>query len=421
MIKDLVGLFPKEALNILLVLSLSFLIGLEREEHKAKGTSYTFGGVRTFPLIGLIGYMTAFLTDLSPIGVGVGFIVVGSFLLVSYLHKISMVGDAGVTTEVSGLLTYLLGPLVYSGKFWIATAIVVVAALLLELKEGLENLTNKIDSDEVVTFTKFLLVSFVILPIVPNQGFTPLNINPFKTWLVVVAVSTVSYGSYVVNRLAKGKGGPLLTAILGGAYSSTVTTIVLARRSKDEVMPRYFAGSILTASGIMYIRIFLLIFVFNASLAMKLFWPSVILFVIGVASGILWTRLPDPDRHEIERKYAPKNPLALRSALFFAMVFLVVLIVTELVVKFVSAQLIYPLAAIMGLSDVDPFIMSLTQTGGKALTLDTAARAVIIATSSNNVIKGVYASIFGEKRTGNQAFYLLLGLALIGMAFLMFI
>ncbi len=421
MIKDLVGLFPKEALNILLVLSLSFLIGLEREEHKAKGTSYTFGGVRTFPLIGLIGYMTAFMTDLSPIGVGVGFIVVGSFLLVSYLHKISMVGDAGVTTEVSGLLTYLLGPLVYSGKFWIATAIVVVAALLLELKEGLENLTNKIDSDEVVTFTKFLLVTFVILPIVPNQGFTPLNINPFKTWLVVVAVSTVSYGSYVVNRLAKGKGGPLLTAILGGAYSSTVTTIVLARRSKDEVMPHYFAGSILTASGIMYIRIFLLIFVFNSSLAMKLFWPSVILFVVGVCGGILWTRIREDEKHEIERKYAPKNPLALRSALFFAMVFLVVLIVTELVVKFVSAQLIYPLAAIMGLSDVDPFIMSLTQTGGKALTLDTAARAVIIATSSNNVIKGVYSSIFGEKRTGSQSFYLLLGLALLGMAFLLFI
>jgi len=419
--KELVGLFPKEALNILLVLSLSFLIGIEREEHKAKGTSYTFGGVRTFPLIGLIGYMTAFLTDLSPIGVGVGFIVVGSFLLVSYLHKISMVGDAGVTTEVSGLLTYLLGPLVYSGKFWIATAIVVVAALLLELKEGLENLTNKIDSDEVVTFTKFLLVTFVILPIVPNQNFTFLNINPFKTWLVVVAVSTVSYGSYVVNKLAKGKGGPLLTAILGGAYSSTVTTIVLSRRSRDEVMPRYFAGSILTASGIMYIRIFLLILVFNAQLAMKLFWPMMILFVIGCVSGFLWTRLPDPDRHKIERKYAPKNPLALRSALFFAMIFLVVLIATELIVKFVSTQLLYPLAAIMGLSDVDPFIMSLTQTGGKALPLETAARAVIIATSSNNVIKGVYASIFGEKRTGNQAFYLLLGLALLGMTALFFI
>jgi uncharacterized membrane protein (DUF4010 family) len=421
--KELLGLFPEEALKILLVLSLSFLIGLEREEHKAKGTSYTFGGVRTFPLIGLIGYMTAFLTNLSPIGVGVGFAVVGSFLLVSYLHKLSMTGDAGVTTEVSGLLTYLLGPLVYSGKFWIATAIVVVAALLLELKQGLENLTNKIDSDEVVTFTKFLLVTFVILPIVPNQGFTFLNINPFKTWLVVVAVSTVSYGSYVVNKLAKGKGGPLLTAILGGAYSSTVTTIVLARRSKDEVMPRYFSGSILTASGIMYLRIFLLIFVFNASLAMRLFWPMIILFVIGFAGGILWTRIPDGEKHEIERKYSPKNPLALRSALFFAMVFLIILIATELVVRFVSAQLIYPLAAIMGLSDVDPFIMSLTQTSGagKALFLDTAARAIIIATSSNNVIKGVYASIFGEKRTGNQSFYLLLGLALLGMAFLFFI
>ena len=39
---------PPEALKILLVLFLSFLIGLEREEHKVAVGSYSFGGVRTF-------------------------------------------------------------------------------------------------------------------------------------------------------------------------------------------------------------------------------------------------------------------------------------------------------------------------------------------------------------------------------------
>ena len=48
-------LLPPEGVKIVLVLFLSFLIGLEREEHKAARDTYSFGGIRTFPLIGLIG------------------------------------------------------------------------------------------------------------------------------------------------------------------------------------------------------------------------------------------------------------------------------------------------------------------------------------------------------------------------------
>ena len=55
----LTGLLPTEGLKIILVLCLSFLVGLEREEHRAEfkvPEPYAFGGVRTFPLIALIGY-----------------------------------------------------------------------------------------------------------------------------------------------------------------------------------------------------------------------------------------------------------------------------------------------------------------------------------------------------------------------------
>ena len=52
-----------EVFKLLLVLFLSFLIGLQREERKvAEEGRYAFGGVRTFPLIGLIGYLIAFLS-----------------------------------------------------------------------------------------------------------------------------------------------------------------------------------------------------------------------------------------------------------------------------------------------------------------------------------------------------------------------
>src|SRR5215469_415216 len=147
---------PPDAVKILLTLFLSFLIGLEREEHKAAG-SYGFGGVRTFPLIGLIGYSVALLSGSQLIPLTLGFLVVGSFLLLSYWHKLSSLQTAGVTSEMSGLTTFLVGALIYYGHFWIATALSVASLFLLELKSALEKLATRIPSEEIFTLAKFLL------------------------------------------------------------------------------------------------------------------------------------------------------------------------------------------------------------------------------------------------------------------------
>ena len=250
---DLFHLFPIEGTKILLVLFLSFLIGMEREERKCE--RYSFGGVRTFPLIGLIGYAMALLAGSQLIVVAVGFAVVGALLVVSYTHKLTTENNSGVTTEVSALGTYLLGALVYRDQLWIATTITVISMFLLVLKTTLEGLTQRVRPEEIFTFTKFLLLTAVILPVLPRASFTQFQINPFKTWLVVVAVSTVSYGSYLLLKVAHGRNGVLLSALLGGAYSSTVTTIALARRSTAEHQPHLFAGGTLITSGMMYLRL----------------------------------------------------------------------------------------------------------------------------------------------------------------------
>ncbi len=246
---------PPEAVKIFLVLFLSFLIGIEREEHKAAGGSYTFGGVRTFPLIGLIGYSMALISGTQLLPLTIGFLVVAGFLMLSYWHKLSQATVAGATTEISGLATFLVGALVCYGHFWIATTLGVASLLLLDLKVALEKLAATIGQSEILTFAKFLFLSGVILPVLPNQEYGPFHINPFKTWLVVVAISAISYASYVLQKLTKGQGGIVLAALLGGAYSSTVTTVVLARQGKVENHPHLFSGGILMASGVMYLRL----------------------------------------------------------------------------------------------------------------------------------------------------------------------
>lgn len=405
---------PPEGIKILLVLFLCFLMGLEREEHKTADEHYSFGGIRTFPLIGLIGYAVALLSGGQLLPVSLGFAVVGGFLMLSYRHKLAS-SASGVTSEMSGLTTYLIGALVYHEMYWIATTLSVASMFLLELKEGLENLAKRIAPAEIFTFTKFLLLTAVILPVLPNQDFGPFKINPFKTWLVVVAVSTVSYGSYVVNRLTAGQGGVVMAAILGGAYSSTVTTVVMARRAASEGRPHLFSGGILIACGMMYLRLTVLLGMFNRGLLNALGPPFAVLGIMAAGAGWLWSRLPDKSTQEVKREYQSKNPLEVRAASLFALLYLGMLIATNLAVVYLGTVGVYSLAAVLGAADVDPFIMGMTNSAGRTASLAVAASAIAIAAASNNVVKGVYAYCLSDRQTGVQSVRLLLGLAALGL------
>jgi uncharacterized membrane protein (DUF4010 family) len=372
--------------------------------------------VRTYPLIGLIGYAASLLSGGRILPVMLGFAVVGGFLMLSYQHKVATSALAGVTSEMSALTMYLVGALVYREQFWIATTVSVASMLLLELKAVLEGLTKRIAPEEILTFTKFLLLTAVILPVLPNQDFGPFQINPFKAWLVVVAVSGVSYGSYVIQKLTKGQGGVILAALLGGAYSSTVTTVVLAKRAARESRPHLFSGGILMASGVMYLRVAGLVTMFNRNLLTTLGVPFAILAGVGVGVGWLWTRIPEASAGEVKREFEPKNPLELRAAFFFAFLFLGILVITHLVVTYLGRAGVYTLAAVMGVTDVDPFIMGMTQSAGGITSLKVAAAAILIAAASNNLVKGIYAYSLSDRKTGVESLGLLAGLALAGLA-----
>lgn len=401
------------ALEILLVLSLSFLLGLERERRKTEAGHYIFGGVRTFPIIALVGYALARLAEGDALVVLGGLTIVGAFLLLSYRHKIATADEAGVTTEFTGLLTFLLGPLVVRGDYWIATALVVVCVLLLEFKTGLEALSRRLPSQEVVTFTQFLLLTAVILPLVPNREFTQFQINPFTTWLVVVAVSGISYASYLLQRWTRERGGVVLTAVLGGIYSSTVTTVALARRAAQARRPSLFAGAMVVASGMMYLRLAVLLAIFNYSLASRLALPFIALGLVAAAAGTLRTRRDPADGSAPPTATPPRNPLEIGAAFAFAAVFLAVLVGTELVLEHLGSTGVYVLALVLGVTDVDPFILSLTQTAGEITPIDVAAVAVVLAAAANNLAKGCYALAFADRATGWRG---LAGLGILALA-----
>jgi len=412
---NLIQLVPKEGAQIVLVLFLSFLIGLEREEQKATSEQYRFGGVRTFPLLGLLGYAISLYSGGNIVLPAVGFAVVGAFLWLSYRHKLEGVAVAGMTTELSGLVTYVVGALVSGGRYWVAVTLTVLGVALLELKTALESLAKRMPGDEILTFSKFLLLTAVILPIVPDRTFGAFGFNPFKTWLVVVAVSTISYGSYLLQLWTQGRGSIVLAALLGGAYSSTLTTVVLAKRSREDPSPHKYSGAMLAASGVMYLRLLALLFIFNRDLLHRLAVPFLLLAAAGLLGGWLWTQRSDGKEAKAEEKFQPKNPLELGAAFLFAGLFVAMLFITHVALLYLGRAGLYALAGVMGVTDVDPFILSLANSTSTLTPVATAGGAIVIAAASNNLIKGVYAYSFGDRRTGLQGFALLTALALLGL------
>jgi uncharacterized membrane protein (DUF4010 family) len=408
---------PREAIEITLVLSLAFLVGLEREEHKGGDKRVAFGGVRTFPLIGLTGYALALLAGGELLPQTLGFLAIAGFLMLTYRQKLGA-GQSGITSEMAGLLTYLVGALVQHGDYWIATTLAVVSVVLLELKSALERLTARIEPDDILTFAKFLLLTAVALPLLPDAEFTAYRINPNRTWLIVVAVSGISYGSYVLQHLTQLHRGILLTALLGGTYSSTAVTVSLARQSAAIARPRLIAGATLLACGVMYLRLALLLYLFNRALFEMLALPFGLLAATAAAAGWIWSRtdagLPAAAPAAVPPA-APRNPLELGTALVFAAVFVAMLVATRYVAEQMGPTGIFGLAAVLGIADVDPFTMGLTQSAPVPTPLKVAAAGILIAAASNNAAKACYAFVLARNNAGRQTMALLLALAALGL------
>jgi len=401
---------PPDLAAFLLTLAISLLIGFEREEYRDDRPGSFFGGVRTYPLIGLSGFLLALVFPKSAVPFATGLLVLGALLALSHSTALKT-PHMGITSEISALLTYGIGGAAAAGYLWLSVATGIIAVLLLHEKERLESLVDRVPRQELGTLLRFLLMTGVILPVVPNHEFTAFAINPFKIWLVVVAVSAVSYLSYLL-QLRWGGRGLIPAAILGGAYSSTATTVVLARQSKVSARrPVRYAGAILIATGVMYVRLWILVILFARQLAERLtvlFWAAGLSAILVGICLDRYRRRNYPTREAADEERARSgNPLELTAAFTFSAIFLAVLVATRLVAQYFGNTGVLILSAIMGTTDVDPFILGLTQSAGQGVSIETAAAAVVIAAASNNVMKGIYALIFGDRKAGKLALALL--------------
>ena len=272
--------------------------------------------------------------------------------------------------------------------------------LLLTARQELHGFAHRIELAEIVNAGRFLLLTGFVLPLLPDTPVTDLTpITPHQVWLAMIAVCTVSYASYLLQRYFAPPGAGLLVALLGGLYSSTAATLVLARQARDQASAvRQSEAGIVLATAVMYLRLLIIIFVFSHELAMALAPPLLVLSALGLAMALGWYWIGGPHPADAGHAAAPDNPLELITAATFAVLFVVISIASAWATQRFGSAGIYALAAIVGVSDIDPFVLNLAQGDLAQITVRVGAGAILVAASSNNVVKAVYAIVYSSAR-----------------------
>ena len=413
----LAGMEPIELAGRLgLALAMAIFIGVAFEEIYKRDAPSNPGGIRTFPMLALLGSMLFLLEPKSMLAFIVGIPGVAAWLYARIrAAPVDQIDPSSLVIPTANLLAYSLGPIAITQPPWVIVAASVTAVLLLEGREALHALVRTVPREEVFTLGKFLILVGLILPLVPNHpvvSWTP--ITPLQAWLALVAISTLSYISYLLQRYVP-KTGSLLPAVLGGIYSSTATTVALARQQKQSGVPdsRLSAG-IVTATSIMYLRIGIVVAIFDAQLALLLLPALMGLFLVGaVLAAFEWNRRSTSTP---SKALPATNPLQLPTAVTFAVMFVIIALASAWVRARYGQTGVLGLAAITGATDVDPFVLSLAQGSVTGMTPHALAAAILIAAASNNALKALYAVLFGSLKACGRPAVLLLALAVLGIA-----
>ncbi len=389
------------------------LVGIEREYKKQREGTPVFGGVRTFILISLLGTLSAHIS--SFFGDPFIYIILISF---SALLVIAQLFERlpGLTSEVSAILTFLIGVLCYKEEFQLAAAIAITVLFILSFKEQMHKFVKHLSLEDLFAFLKFAAVTVILYPLLPDKSFY--GVNPREVWTMVVIISTLDFLGYFLTKIA-GERGILFTGLIGGLVSSTAVAATFSSLSKTNrsLIPEYAAG-IVGASAIMFPRITFLAGIVNLQFTKYLIMPFLTAFLMGIFFAY---RISNLEREE-RAKVKVKNPYELSNAIKFSMFYAFILFISRNTLKYLGDYGLYIVAAVSGLSDVDAITLSVSKLfTASEVSLLTGIVTVIVAATVNTFLKWFLTISMGSRelfKLVTPGFIALIGGEVLGVSIL---
>lgn len=384
------------AASLIISIVLGFMIGLQREINTKFEKSREFAGARTFAIISLIGYLSAYLTTYNqwifP------FVLFGLIIFLTYTHsKVAVLTkDIGTTTEFTAIVTLIVGSMLFFKDKQSAIFVTVLVLVLLELKSKLEAVEGKIEKKDISSAILFSLMSFVILPVLPNKTVDPYGIlNPYQIWLMVILISGLSFFGYISVKFLDIKKSILIIGFFGGLISSTAVALSLSKRAfANKELSLYLAIAIGIASTIMFFRVIIEVAIVDNKLLDFILFPFLIATFFGyLYLYFLYKRSTIKDSLV---KIEFKNPLELKEAIKIGLIFGIVYGAISLAKDYFDLKGVYLVSILSGITDVDAITLSIANMSADGkFDLKPASIAIVLASISNSLSKMFIVLLIG--------------------------
>ncbi|MBU0957846.1 MAG: MgtC/SapB family protein [Nanoarchaeota archaeon] len=435
--------------DFLLALGIGAIIGLEREIQQQHEKEKDFAGIRTFILISILGFLSAFISIRlfdSIITFIIAFAVFALFISTAYVILALKKGKFGTTTEIAAFIAFLLSAAVAfditNNMKLVAVGVAVIVASLLVLKRKLHKFAGGIKIVEVYAAIKMAVISIIILPLLPNYNYTLLEIpivdkivglfpkiipiveqldvfNPFKIWLMVVFITGLSFIGYILIKSIGMNKGIKLTSILGALVSSTAVTVSLSDKSKGKKVYTPFVIGIVLASSIMFVRVLIEIIVVNPSLFHLALIPIGGMAITGLLVSFLFSKFMKQEKDE---RIDLKSPFAIGPGIKFGLFFAFILVISKLLFILFGNSGIFIAALVSGLADVDAITLTLASlAAGGTVSAVVAVLGITIAVASNTVVKAGIAMVMADKRVGKWVAIIFALILAVGLGVLLFL
>jgi len=412
---------PGDALTALAVaVAAGGLIGAERQQAHAGHAGGDFGGVRTYPLLAIVGVIGALLRP--ALGSWIVGALLGSVMVALGVAQAKVkTDDVGVSSEIAAIVTFGLGVLSATpelmpdaSRFLLVAGVAATTMALLALKRPLHGFIAKLSSDDVYATVKFVILALVVIPLLPNRAFGPLNVlNPRKIGLMIALVAGVSFAGYVAARLVGSRRGLLVAGLIGGLVSSTALTLALSTRAKEQpALTRLCGVGIVAGCATMFPRVLIIAAAVNFPLLSGLLLPLGVMAVAGYSVALFaYFRGSAQDSQE---DVPFRNPFELKRAVEFGLLYGVVLFVAKAAQEYVGTTGVYASAALAGLADVDAITLSLAELHRAGAVGGAAVPAIVLAAVVNTLVKAGLAALVGGKALGRRVAPALLGTLVVG-------